>query len=120
MTDRYAVVGNPVAHSVSPQIHAEFARQTGQNLGYERLLAPLDGFTSIITKFRDAGGKGVNVTLPFKLEAWKFVDTHSGHALDAGAVNTIDFRDGKAIGHNTDGVGLIRDLQRYLGFALGG
>lgn len=120
MTDRYAVVGNPVAHSVSPQIHAEFARQTGQDLDYVRLLAPLDGFKTIVANFRDAGGKGVNVTLPFKLEAWKFVASHAGHALDAGAVNTIDFRNGTPVGYNTDGAGLIRDLEQNLGFALAG
>lgn len=120
MTDRYAVVGNPVAHSVSPQIHAEFARQTGQGLDYVRLLAPLDGFSATLTKFRDAGGKGVNVTLPFKLDAWNFVATHAGHALDAGAVNTIDFRNGTTVGYNTDGVGLIRDLELNLGFAIAG
>lgn len=120
MTDHYAVVGNPVAHSVSPQIHAEFARQTGQDLHYARLPAPLDGFSATIIEFRDTGGKGVNVTLPFKLEAWNFVATHAGHALDAGAVNTIDFRTGTTVGYNTDGAGLTRDLEQNLGFAIAG
>ena len=120
MTDRYAVVGNPVAHSVSPQIHADFARQTGQDLDYVRLLAPLDGFKATVTQFRNSGGNGVNVTLPFKLEAWNYVDTHAGHARDAGAVNTIDFRNGTAVGYNTDGTGLIRDLEQNLGFAIKG
>ena len=118
MTDHYGVVGNPVAHSISPQIHAEFARQTAQDLDYVRLLAPLDGFRATVTKFRDAGGKGVNVTLPFKLEAWNFVQAHAGHALDAGAVNTIDFRNGATVGYNTDGIGLIRDLEQNLGLAV--
>ena len=120
MTDHYAVVGNPVAHSLSPQIHAEFARQTGQDLDYVRLLASLDGFTATVIQFRDAGGKGINVTLPFKLEAWNFVTAHSGHALDAGAVNTIDFRDGTTVGHNTDGKGLTRDLEQNLQFSIAG
>ena len=120
MTDRYAVVGHPVAHSVSPQIHAEFARQTGQELEYARLLAPRDGFRAALAKFRDAGGKGINVTVPFKLEAWDFVAARAGHAHDAGAVNTIDFRNGTSVGYNTDGIGLIRDLEQNLGFAIAG
>jgi shikimate dehydrogenase len=118
MTDHYAVVGNPVAHSVSPAIHAEFARQTGQDLDYARLLAPRDGFRSAVLKFRDGGGKGVNVTLPFKHEAWKLVTVHAGDALDAGAVNTIDFRNGRITGYNTDGIGLVTDLEQNLKFPI--
>ena len=118
MTDHYAVVGNPVAHSVSPAIHAEFARQTGQDLDYVRLLAPRDGFNSTVLKFRDAGGKGVNVTLPFKHEAWNLVTAHEGDAVDAGAVNTIDFRNGRIIGYNTDGMGLVTDLEQNLKFPI--
>lgn len=118
MTDHYAVVGNPVAHSLSPQIHAQFVRQAGQDLDYVKLLAPRDGFAATVSQFRDAGGKGVNVTLPFKLEAWQFVHVQAGHALDAGAVNTIDFRNGTAIGYNTDGIGLTRDLEQNLGFPI--
>jgi shikimate dehydrogenase len=120
MTDHYAVVGNPVAHSVSPQIHAEFARQTGQDLDYVRLLAPLDGFAACIADFRSRGGKGVNVTLPFKHEAWKLAAAHAGYALDAGAVNTIDFRNGKITGYNTDGVGLVQDIRGNLQCAIKG
>ena len=120
MTDHYAVVGNPVAHSVSPEIHAEFARQTGQDLDYLRLPAPRDGFKATVLKFRDEGGKGVNVTLPFKHEAWSLVTAHGGDALDAGAVNTIDFRDGRITGHNTDGIGLVTDLEQNLKFPLRG
>lgn len=115
MTDRYAVIGNPVEHSLSPAIHAEFARVTGQQLAYRRILAPLDGFRAAALKFRDEGGKGLNVTLPFKHEAWNLVEAHSGFAMDAGAVNTIDFREGKIVGHNTDGIGLVRDLKDNLG-----
>ena len=118
MTDHYAVVGNPVAHSVSPAIHAEFARQTGQDLDYARLLAPRDGFKSTVLKFHDGGGKGVNVTLPFKHEAWNLVTVHAGDALDAGAVNTIDFRNGRIIGYNTDGIGLVTDLEQNLKFPI--
>ena len=118
MTDHYAVVGNPVAHSMSPVIHAEFARQSGQDIDYIRLLAPLDGFAACIADFRARGGKGVNVTLPFKHEAWNLVTTHAGYALNAGAVNTIDFRGGKIVGYNTDGIGLVRDLKENLRCAI--
>ena len=118
MTDHYAVVGNPVAHSASPAIHAEFARRTGQDLDYVRLLAPRDGFNSTVLKFRDEGGKGVNVTLPFKHEAWNLVTVHGGDAQYARAVNTIDFRDGGIIGYNTDGTGLVTDLERNLEFPI--
>ncbi len=114
MTDHYAVVGNPVAHSVSPLIHAEFARQTGQDLDYVKLLAPRGGFKSTVLAFREGGGRGVNVTLPFKHEAWNLVTTHEGDALDARAVNTIDLRNGKTIGYNTDGIGLVTDLEQNL------
>jgi shikimate dehydrogenase len=120
MTDHYAVVGNPVAHSASPAIHAEFARQTGHDLDYATLLAPLDGFAACIADFRARGGKGVNVTLPFKHEAWNLVAAHAGYAAHAEAVNTIDFRDGKVIGHNTDGIGLVRDIQENLQCAIEG
>ncbi|MBI1964636.1 MAG: shikimate dehydrogenase [Betaproteobacteria bacterium] len=120
MTDRYAVIGNPVEHSLSPAIHAEFARATGQDLDYRRILAPLDGFRAAALKFRDQGGKGLNVTLPFKHAAWNLVEAHSGFAMDAGAVNTIDFREGGSVGHNTDGTGLVRDLKENLGNPLRG
>lgn len=114
MTDRYAVIGNPVEHSLSPAIHAAFARASGEDISYGRILAPLDGFDAAAARFRDEGGKGLNVTLPFKQEAWRFVQEHSAYAAEAGAVNTIDFRDGGAVGHNTDGVGLVRDLKENL------
>ena len=114
MTDRYAVIGNPVAHSKSPVIHAEFARQTGQDLVYERILAPLDGFVVAVKNFRADGGKGLNVTLPFKLEAFHFSDDCSRRARDAEAVNTLKFEGAATYGDNTDGVGLVRDLQDNL------
>jgi shikimate dehydrogenase len=120
MTDTYAVIGNPVEHSLSPAIHAAFARATGQDLDYGRILAPLDGFRAAALAFRDGGGKGLNVTLPFKQEAWRLADTHSAGARAAGAVNTLKFEDGRIAGHNTDGVGLTRDLKDHLGCAIRG
>jgi shikimate dehydrogenase len=114
MTDKYAVIGNPVAHSQSPLIHAEFARQTGQDIAYAAVLAPLDGFQAEVLKFRNGGGKGLNVTLPFKHEAWCLVDTREGYAADARAVNTIRFADGQLTGFNTDGIGLMRDIRNNL------
>lgn len=120
MTDRYAVVGNPVAHSKSPLIHAEFARQTGQDIDYGRLLAPLDGFRTTVEAFRSAGGRGLNVTVPFKLEAFELAVRHSARALDAAAVNTLKFEAEGIYGDNTDGVGLVRDLERNLEIAIAG
>jgi shikimate dehydrogenase len=120
MTDRYAVVGNPVAHSKSPLIHAEFARQTGQDIDYGRLLAPLDGFGATVEAFRSGGGRGLNVTVPFKLEAFALAGQHSERALDAAAVNTLKFEAGGIFGDNTDGAGLVRDLERNLGIAIAG
>jgi shikimate dehydrogenase len=120
MTDRYAVVGHPVAHSLSPQIHAAFARQTGHDIDYVRLPAPLAAFAATVMKFRAGGGRGVNVTLPFKHEAWELAQLCAGDAAEARAVNTLDFRDGKITGHNTDGAGLIADLEKNLRFAVSG
>jgi shikimate dehydrogenase len=110
MTDKYAVIGNPIAHSKSPQIHAEFAKQTGQDISYEAILAPLDGFKNALQALLDAGYRGVNVTVPFKFEAFKLCATHSPQVLLAGAVNTMIFADFGIIGHNTDGDGLIQDI----------
>lgn len=119
--DRYAVIGNPVAHSKSPLIHAAFARQTGQALRYEALLGPLGRFRETVEEFRRAGGLGLNVTVPFKEEAWAYAERRSGRATRAAAVNTLMFDDtGACFGDNTDGVGLVRDLQQNLGLGLGG
>ena len=96
MIDRYAVIGNPVAHSKSPQIHAAFARATGQDIAYERLLAPLDGFAAAVRAFAAAGGRGLNVTLPFKQEAFALAATLTERARIAGAVNTLRFDAGGA------------------------
>ncbi len=113
--DRYAVIGNPVAHSKSPEIHGIFAAATGQALSYERLLAPLDDFAGALAQFRREGGLGANVTLPFKLEAYAAAQEHSARAVQAGAVNTLAWRDDLWFGDNTDGVGLVRDLRHNLG-----
>jgi shikimate dehydrogenase len=119
MPDRYAVIGNPVAHSKSPQIHAAFARSTGQDMSYERLEAPLDGFVATVQAFRDGGGRGLNVTVPFKVEAFALASLHSSRAQLAGAVNTLmQEPDGRWYGDNTDGAGLVRDLTDNLGLEL--
>lgn len=120
MSDRYAVVGNPVGHSKSPQIHAAFAHQTGQDIRYDRLLAPLDGFEATVRQFFREGGHGLNVTVPFKREAWDLVDRCEGGALVAEAVNTIKREGGELVGYNTDGVGLMVDLERNLGRRISG
>jgi shikimate dehydrogenase len=115
--DTYAVFGNPIGHSKSPLIHAEFARQTGQILRYLALLAPLDGFAHSLREFQDKGGKGCNITLPFKQQAWALADERSELAEQAGAVNTLVFQpDGRRYGHNTDGLGLLVDLTQNIGW----
>jgi shikimate dehydrogenase len=110
MTERYAVIGNPVAHSRSPTIHARFARQTGQDMTYIALAADEDGFESTVELFRNEGGRGMNVTLPFKHRAFALADRRSDRAEHALAANTLDFRDGLMFADNTDGCGLVRDL----------
>jgi len=120
VSDRYAVVGNPVSHSKSPQIHAAFARQTGQDIAYDRLLAPLDAFEATARQFFRDGGHGLNVTVPFKRQAWELVDACEGGALAAEAVNTIKSSGNQLIGYNTDGTGLIIDLEHNLGTRVAG
>ncbi len=115
MTDQYAVFGNPIGHSKSPRIHAEFARQTGQDLRYTAIEAPLDGFQATVRAFRDGGGRGANVTVPFKEQAHALADRRSERAEAAGAVNTLTFVDGDILGDNTDGAGLVNDLRVNLG-----
>ena len=113
--DRYAVVGNPVAHSLSPRIHAEFARQTGQALSYQAIEIPTDAFAAGIAGLQQQGFNGVNVTVPFKREAWELCDRLTPRAEIAGAVNTLSLQaDGAIHGDNTDGVGLVRDLVHNL------
>ncbi|WP_293779465.1 shikimate dehydrogenase [uncultured Oxalicibacterium sp.] len=118
--DRYAVIGNPIAHSKSPDIHARFAAQTAQHLVYERLLAPLDGFAATVAEFVRAGGKGMNVTVPFKLEAHALAQQLTARAQAAGAVNTLLFAQGTIIGDNTDGVGLVNDIVHNAGVSVAG
>jgi shikimate dehydrogenase len=120
VTDRYAVIGNPVAHSKSPWIHAEFARQTGQDIDYGRIEAPLGGFEAAVAAFRAAGGRGLNVTVPFKERAYRMATDLSERARAAAAVNTLTFGASGTSGDNTDGVGLVRDLQQNLAFGLQG
>ncbi|QVQ24956.1 shikimate dehydrogenase [Achromobacter deleyi] len=117
---RYAVIGNPIAHSRSPQIHTLFSQQTGKPLRYDRLLAPVDGFAEAVAAFVADGGLGLNVTVPFKLDAYALAAGRlSSRARLAGAVNTLSWRDGAWHGCNTDGVGLVSDLLR-LGLRLTG
>lgn len=120
MTDFYAVIGNPVAHSKSPLIHAEFARQTGQDIHYEAILAPTDAFAATIAGFRARGGKGVNVTVPFKLEACRISTRLTERAEAAEATNTLAFDARGIFGDNTDGAGLLRDIVANLKFSLAG
>lgn len=120
MTDRYAVFGHPIAHSRSPQIHAAFARQTGQDLRYEAILAPLDGFVASVAAFVASGGRGANVTVPFKQQAVSLAGRLSPRARRAGAVNTLSFDGDRILGDNTDGAGLVADLTRNLHCPLAG
>jgi shikimate dehydrogenase len=117
MTDKYAVIGNPIAHSKSPLIHAAFARQTGQNICYERVLAPLDGFANTVQDLIAQGFKGVNVTVPFKFAAYALCNNLSARAKSAGAVNTLSFSNDTMSGDNTDGAGLVRDITQNCGTA---
>jgi len=111
VSDQYAVVGNPIGHSKSPAIHAAFAEQTGQNLSYDATLFELEHFAEQANAFFNVGGKGLNVTVPFKLDAWQLADVLSNRAKRAGSVNTLmQGKDDKIYGDNTDGVGLVRDI----------
>ncbi len=121
MPECYAVIGNPIAHSKSPLIHAAFARQTGADLDYGRLLAEPDDFEEVVHRFFADEGRGLNVTVPFKEQAFRLVDECSPGAAAAGAVNTlIPLPGGRLRGDNTDGVGLVSDLRENHGFAFAG
>ena len=120
MTDHYAVIGHPIAHSKSPDIHAAFARECGEDIQYERLLAPPTGFAETVEAFRKSGALGANVTLPFKVEAFGYASETTARAKRGGSVNTLRFESDKIVGDNTDGVGLCRDIVRNLGVPLQG
>jgi shikimate dehydrogenase len=114
--DRYAVMGNPVAHSKSPQIHAAFAHQFGHRIEYTRILVDVGGFAQAVGQFAASGGKGLNVTVPFKQDAFRLADHLSERAQLAEAVNTLKFEaDGRLFGDNTDGAGLVHDIEHNLG-----
>ncbi|KMQ80518.1 Shikimate 5-dehydrogenase I alpha [Candidatus Burkholderia pumila] len=120
MKDQYAVIGNPIEHSKSPWIHAKFAEQTGEPIEYGRILGPLGGFVAEAQRFMEAGGRGMNVTVPFKLDAHAFADMLSPRVAAAGAVNTLSFDENGVRGDNTDGVGLVRDIEVNLSVSLKG
>ena len=115
MSDRYAVMGHPIAHSKSPFIHRRFAAQTGEPVAYDALLVEPGGFRAAVERFRAQGGGGLNVTIPFKEEAFALASRRTVRAERAGAVNTLWFEGATVCGDNTDGVGLVRDLTRNLG-----
>ncbi|MEM8561470.1 MAG: shikimate dehydrogenase [Pseudomonadota bacterium] len=119
--DKYAVFGNPIKHSKSPVIHSAFARQCGRRLQYRAVLVKPDGFERAAQQFFEDGGAGLNITLPFKREAFAFADRLSSRAQRAGAVNTLSLgKDGAIQGENTDGIGLVRDMIANLGWAVQG
>ncbi|HIE90149.1 MAG TPA: shikimate dehydrogenase [Methylophilaceae bacterium] len=120
MTDKYAVLGNPIAHSKSPMIHAEFAKQTNQDISYEAKVASLDDFTNTINRLIAEGYKGVNVTVPFKFEAFDVANHIDNSALVGEASNTLVFHEGVTTAYNTDGIGLVTDIQKNLGVSLQG
>ena len=115
MTDLYCVFGNPIAHSKSPFIHAAFAAQTGHDLRYEARLAPVDDFAGGLLAFLAAGGRGANVTVPFKEDAFRLATQRTRRAEQAGAVNLLSFASGEIVGDNSDGAGLLRDIEANLG-----
>ncbi len=120
MSDRYAVIGNPIAHSKSPQIHLAFAEVTAQEIAYERLLAPVDGFAAAVDAFRAQGARGLNITAPFKLDAYAYATDLTEHARWAGAVNAMKFEGDRVLADNFDGVGLVRDVVHNLGRPMNG
>ena len=120
MTDRYAVIGNPIVQSKSPLIHSSFAQVTGQDIDYGKLLGPLGEFAATVDAFRASGGRGMNVTAPFKLDAFAYATDLAPSAKMAGAVNAMKFEGGKVYAENFDGVGLVRDLVHNLACPLQG
>ncbi|MDM0038330.1 shikimate dehydrogenase [Variovorax sp. J22G21] len=120
MTDRYAVIGNPIGHSKSPLIHGSFAAATGQDIAYSAIEGPLDGFADTVHAFRAAGGFGMNITAPFKLQAFDLATDRLERAELAGATNALKFEGSRIYADNFDGVGLVNDITRNLGVAMKG
>jgi shikimate dehydrogenase len=120
VTDRYAVIGNPIRHSKSPAIHQTFARAAGIDLEYSTIEASPGGFLDAVRSFREQGGLGLNVTAPFKLEAYALADQLSERAKAAGSVNTLKFEPDTVLADNFDGIGLVRDIEDNLGYAIAG
>jgi shikimate dehydrogenase len=119
MTDKYAVFGNPIAHSKSPEIHRQFAEQTGQDLSYSKQLVAEDEFEAAADVFFANGGKGLNITVPFKQDAFSYVARTTPRARRAGAVNTLCLEaEGTVLGDTTDGVGLVSDIKNNLGWEI--
>jgi shikimate dehydrogenase len=116
----FAVIGNPIHHSLSPEIHGMFAQEAGLLMDYEAVLSPLDEFQLTVETLISQKLSGANITLPFKKEAYHLASQHSQHAKIAEAVNTFEFKDKEIIGHNTDGIGLVRDLEQNLHIDLHG
>lgn len=116
----YAVMGNPVDHSLSPQIHGMFARQYQMKLDYRRIHVDVGGFNQAVDNFRAANGQGVNVTVPFKIEAWDLADERTHRAEIAGAANTLSFKDDRILADNTDGAGMCHDIDTNLDFHIAG
>jgi shikimate dehydrogenase len=120
MTDRYAVIGRPINHTKSPLIHGLFAEVTGQDLAYGAIEGSLEDFAGDVQRFRDSGGRGMNITAPFKLQAYELADTRSERASLAKAVNALKFEDGRILAENFDGIGLLRDIEHNLHTPLAG
>ncbi|KWF32322.1 shikimate dehydrogenase [Burkholderia diffusa] len=123
MTDHYAVIGNPIGHTKSPLIHGLFAEETRQDLRYTAIEGPVEpqeAFAEVVRAFAVAGGKGMNVTAPFKLKAFAMADECSERATLAGAANALKFEDGRILADNFDGIGLIRDIEVNLGLSIAG
>lgn len=120
MTDRYAVIGNPISHTKSPLIHSLFAQATGQDMSYTAVLGTPGAFAQDVAAFRQAGGRGMNVTVPFKMDAFACATEPSERARMAGAANALKFEGGRILAENFDGIGLTRDVTHNLGVPLAG
>ena len=120
MTDRYAVIGNPIGHTKSPLIHGLFAKATGQDIQYTAMEGSAENFATEVLAFRDGGGMGMNVTAPFKLQAFQLADVTTDRAKLAGAANALKFENQQILADNFDGIGLVNDIQRNLGVPMAG